>query len=173
MKIRGTLCAEIDPDVGSQTIEIIEGFGASLGLIEFLDETDGVEKIFHCVGGGDENDDGVRNNGEKGGVCTILAAPFFETHERVLTKEIELDCTFEEFKMLTLLWDNVPYSEAQFVNLGLDKIGLGFFDFSDNEKEGMICTELLARVLHKWSKYKFSKDMDSIGLVDVKRVVFS
>lgn len=125
-------------------------------LIRFYDE--GVWKILHCI--------------EKG-VCVEDAKEFYKTHYDVRSLRVELDCTFEEFKILTVAWNGVEYSESQYVNCALDKLGLGFIHFSDNEESKMICSELVARVLHKWSKFKFTEDMDRICPVDIEAVLFS
>jgi hypothetical protein len=145
------------PDRSSNLIELSQGRDYSHVLINYFDLAESVDKIFHCIGRG---------------VCTEYASEFYNTHNVVISKQVQLECEFEEFKMLTMLWDNVPYSLAQFVNCALDRLGMGFIEWSDNEKEGMICSELVARVLHKWSDYKFNEDMDSIEPIDVEAVLF-
>lgn len=155
MRIEVCFTAEHDPDIMSQEVSKSLGREYSHVLITFFDR-DEVKKVFHAIGSGVE---------------TKLADEFYESHYNVLTVDVELDCSLEDFERLTLLWDNVPYSKAQFINCFLDGMGLGFIDFSDNEEEAMICSELVARVLHKWSKYKFKEDMDSVDPREVETVL--
>lgn len=156
MEVEVCFCAEIEPDDSSKIISFGLGKKYTHVLIKFT-SMEGVKKVFHSV---------------TKGVSTDLAKDFYATHYDVLTKKVELNCTPEEFKALTVAWNGVEYGYWQFSNCIFDKIGLGFINFSENGTEEMICSELVARVLIKWTPLQFKEGMDSIDPEDVEDVLF-
>ncbi len=156
MKIEVCFMEEIDQDLTSTIIEIAMGTDYSHVAIRYTDENDGIEKLFHSI---------------TKGVCIEESDPYYNTHRDVKVFEVELSCTFEDFNQLTIEWLDIKYGYLQFFNCLADKIGFGDIDFSGNELKKMICSELVARILHKWSKFKFDEDMDSVDPKDVERVL--
>lgn len=66
--------------------------------------------------------------------------------------------------------DSRPYSVFQIINIGLKRV-LPFFARGLNHERSLICSEFVARAVSKAFNFPHIDDFDSVGLLEVKRLI--
>ena len=141
MEIRIVVMREIRPDFVSRAI--MAWTGVPYSHIAICYNQEGTDYLFHAYGKG---------------VCLDRLDTYLQDHQIVGRKPVTLACDPESFLGYVSGAVGKDYSEAQF---------LGFiFPYKwimklvgDGERE-LVCSELVARVLTKFSNYTFAEDLD-------------
>jgi hypothetical protein len=152
MEISVIIMREIRPDLVSRAIMAWTGVPYSHIAIGY--SVDGEDYLFHAYGRG---------------VCCDRMDTYMQDHQAMGRKIVKLKCSLEEFRAYVNGAVGKDYSESQF---------LGFiFPYKwvlklvgDGEKE-LVCSELVARVLHRYAGYEFHEDMDWLDPKEVWEAV--
>lgn len=145
MEVKIILTREINPDFVSKAIMRFTGKDSSHILIEYHCPVDDQMKVFQATGEG---------------VNVKPSDEYFKTHHKMMTIHLDLNCTPGEFASYIDGALGKDYSESQYVGFifpykWIQKI------VGDGEKE-MICSELVARVVEKFTDIRFSIPLDFI-----------
>lgn len=104
------------------------------------------------------------------GVNVVEAEEFFKTHiavDNIL--DIKLNCTPEEFVGYVEGSCGKDYSESQYLGFLFNWKWLRDW-FADGDKE-LVCSELVASVIQRWTHIRFDKQLDYLTPAEVLETV--
>lgn len=122
--IKVAFTQEINPDWISKTIMWFLETNYSHVMILFED-VDGKEKILHSIGKG---------------TCIDADQEYLKTHKIVRAYKIPMKCTMEHFSGYAEGRVGREYSESQYFNMFLEKLGIKWIPFRNGNSEG-VCSE--------------------------------